>query len=305
MTTMPQAPAGAPEGARNPPLRFALHLGYRPPFEPLFRATVGSDDPTDHLRFAAERGFAGVLDAAARRRPVAQQALIGETLAALGLESGVLLYTTFDQLKNPAWGRDDADARAWIDAEIDAALATAARTGAKRLAIVGGADPDRALPPQRLAMAAHLQRQAGRLPTGYGLCVETLNAASVPGMLLHHLPDAVELLDRVGHPAVRLIFDTAHVQAMDGDVLPLLRDVWPVVGVVQIADHPGRLEPGRGEADLDGVLHWLRAIGHRGLVELEHGWQVPGAEAEAAGLHGLAAHGLAAPPEGRHLPSSA
>lgn len=275
------------------PLRFALHLGYRPPFEPLFRATVRNDDPVEHVRFAAERGFAGVLAAAARRYSIEEQVRLGQAIARHGLEAGCLLYTTFDQLRNTSWGRDDASARAWIDQEMAAASLTAQRIGARCLAVLGGADPERDQAAQRETMAMHLRRVAERVaPAGLQLCVETLNAASVPGMLLHHVADAVEVLRRADHPAVRLIFDTAHVQAMDGDVLPWLQQAWPWVEVVQIADHPGRFEPGSGTVDVEGVLDWLRTAGYRGLVELEHGWQTAGIEAENQALRWLAHHGL-------------
>ena len=95
-------------------LRYAPHLGYRPPFQPLFAATVGSDDPVDHIRFAADNGFAGVLYAAARARTAAEQHKVGDALAAHGLEAGCILYTTFDQLRNTSWATEGKEAREWI-----------------------------------------------------------------------------------------------------------------------------------------------------------------------------------------------
>lgn len=269
-------------------LRYAPHLGYRPPFEPMFRALVGSDDPVDHVAFAAEHGFAGVLCAAARRLAPSEQERVGKAIARHGLQAGCVLYTTFDQLKNTSWATDSDEARRWIAAELAQATAAAQRVGARQLAVLGGAHADRPIGPQREAFARHLRHAADIASRdGLTLCLETLNGHTVPGMLLHHLPDALDVLRAVDHPAVRLIFDTAHVQAMDGDVLAQLDAAWEFVEIVQLADCPGRLEPGTGQVDFARVLQTLARRGYQGLVELEHGWAVPGAESEQRGLDTL------------------
>jgi len=89
------------------------------------------------------------------------------------------------------------------------------------------------------------------------------------------------------HPTVRLIFDTSHVQIMDGDLLFHLEQAWEHVAIVQLADNPGRLEPGSGEINFESVLRLLVRLGYQGLVELEYGWQQPGAESERRGLEKL------------------
>ena len=266
-------------------LRYAPHLGYRPPFQPLFAATVGSDDPVEQVRFAADNGFAGVLYAAARGRPPAEQQRVGEALAAHGLEPGCILYTTFDNLRNTSWATDSAEAREWIAAELAQATAAAQRVGATRLAVLGGADPQRPIAYQRAAFVQNLRLAADIASrAGLTLCLETLSRKSIPGMLLEHMPDALAVVRAVDHPAVRLIFDTSHVQIMDGDLLFHLEEAWDSIAIVQLADNPGRLEPGSGEINFENVLRFLARRGYRGLVELEHGWQEPGLESERRGL---------------------
>jgi hydroxypyruvate isomerase len=269
-------------------LRYAPHLGYRPPFQPLFAATVGSDDPVANVKFAADQGFAGVLYAAARARPPEEQQRVGAALAAHGMEAGCILYTTFDQLRNTSWGTDSAEARAWIAAELGQAIAAAQRVGARRLAVLGGADPQWPRDQQLAALVRNL-RHAGDIAAraGMTLCLETLSRKSIPDMLLQHLPDALAAVRAADHPAVRLIFDTSHVQIMDGDLLFHLEQAWDQVAIVQLADNPGRLEPGSGEINFETVLRWLARRGYRGLVELEYGWQVAGAESERRGLETL------------------
>lgn len=269
-------------------LRYAPHLGYRPPFEPLFAATVGSHDPLAQIAFAADQGFAGVLYAAGRSRPVAEQQRVGEALAAQGMEAGCLLYTSFDQLRNTSWATDSDEARRWIASEVQQAIETARRIGARRLAVLGGADPQQPLAGQHAAFIENLRRAADiAAHAGITLCLETLSRTSIPDMLLGHMPDAVAVVRAVDHPAVRLIFDTSHVQIMDGDLLVHLGQAWDHVEIVQLADHPGRLEPGTGEIDFERVLRFLAQRGYAGLVELEHGWQVPGALSERRGLERL------------------
>lgn len=269
-------------------LRYAPHLGYRPPFQPLFAATVGTDDPVAQVRFAADQGFAGVLYAVARGRTPEEQERVGREIADCGLEAGCVPYTTFDQLRNTAWATDSDDARAWIAAEIGAAMAAAKRVGATRLAVLGGADPQRPLALQHAAFVEHLRRSGDTVAReGMMLCLEPLSRKSMPNMLLQHIGDGYAVVKGASHPAVRLIFDTSHVQVMDGDLLYHLEQTWDAVEIVQLADNPGRLEPGTGEINFENVLRFLKSRQYRGLVELEYGWQRPGHDGEKRGLETL------------------
>lgn len=269
-------------------LRYAPHLGYRPPFDPLFAALVGSDDPVAHVAFAAEQGFAGVLCAAARRWSAREQERVGQAIARHGLQAGCVLYTSFEHLKNTSWATDSGDARRWITDELAQATATAQRLGARQLAVLGGAHPGQPIGPQREAFVQNLRFAADRAAReGVVLCLETLNSHTVPGMLLHHMADALAVVQAVDHPAVRLIFDTAHVQAMDGELLQAMDRCWAHIEIVQLADCPGRIEPGAGQIDFAGVLNMLAQRAYPGLVELEHGWAQAGAPSEQRGLETL------------------
>jgi hydroxypyruvate isomerase len=106
-------------------------------------------------------------------------------------------------------------------------------------------------------------------------------------MLLHHIADAYEIVNAVDHSRVRLIFDTAYIQAMDGDLLSHLDACWDAIALVQIADNPGRLEPGSGELNFANILRFLYRRKYRGLVELEHDWSVPGRGTEQRGIESL------------------
>jgi hydroxypyruvate isomerase len=132
-------------------------------------------------------------------------------------------------------------------------------------------------------------RWAGDLVAREGmvLCLETLSRKSLPDMLLQHIVDAYAVVKAANHPGVRLIFDTSHVQIMDGDLFHHLEQCWDAIEIVQLADNPGRLEPGSGEINFENLLRLLRRRGYTGLVELEHGWLQPGVESERRGLETL------------------
>lgn len=269
-------------------LRYAPHLGYRPPFRPQFADLVGTEDRVAHVRFAVEQGFAGVLYAAARSRPVPEQEWVGRAIVDAGLEAGCLLSTGFAQIRDLRWGRTGREARDWIEAELRSAVEAAQRVGASRLVVLGGSDPTASREAQLEAFVDNLRFGAdvvGR--AGMTLCLETLDRQRVPGMLLHHIADAHAIVRRAAHPGVRLVFDTAHVHAMDGDVASRLAQVWDAVEVIQLADSPGRFQPGTGEIDFAGVLRLAAARGYAGLVELEFDWHPPGAATERAGLEAL------------------
>ena len=266
-------------------LRYASHLGFRSLQAPLFAASVGNLEPIAHIRFAHELGFAGVQDALARQRSTEQVEQIGRTLAQLSLEPGCMLYASMEIVKAPLWGSTQAEDRRVRMNELRAAIEVAHRLGTRRIAILTGASPHL---PRSLQLAAFVDalREAAELAerADVVLCLETLNSQAVPNMLLQNIGEAYLVTRAVASSRVRLIFDTAHVQIMDGDLLTNLSRVWDAVEVVQIANVPGRVEPERGEIAMARVLQHLHAHRYTGLVELEHLWASPGADAEARGI---------------------
>jgi hydroxypyruvate isomerase len=269
-------------------LRYASHLGYRSIEEPLFRHSVGSLDPVAHVEYAATLGFSGVQYALARGRPQAEQEAVGGALARLGLETGCVIYTTFDKLRRPLWSDTGRQARAVLADELALGFETARRIGSRHLAVLCGLDPGQKEEHQRVALVENLRWASERAEkAGMVLLLESVDRNRLPDMLLHHVADAHEVVRAVDSPSVGLIFDTAHIQAMDGDLLANLDATWHSIAIVQLADTPGRLEPGTGTVDFPGVLRLLKRRGFTGLVELEFGWSAPSREGEQAGLERL------------------
>ena len=269
-------------------LRYASHLGYRSAEEPLFRHSVDSLDPVAHIEYAAKLGFAGVQYALARGRSQAEQAAVGGAMARCGLETGCVIYTTFENIRRPLWSDTGREARETLANELALAFETARRVGSTHLAVLSGLGSQTSERAQRAAFAENLRWAAERAErAGVVLLLESVDRNRLPAMLLHHIDDAREILTAVGSPAVRLIFDTAHIQAMDGDLIANLEAAWDAVAIVQLADTPGRLEPGTGEVDFDAVLALLKRRRFRGLVELEFNWSAPGRDIEQAGIERL------------------
>lgn len=111
------------------------------------------------------------------------------------------------------------------------------------------------------------ERLAGE---GRALLVEPVNDKDVAGFFLPTTADAVRLLDAVGHPNVRLQFDVYHVQRMEGDITARLRALLPRIGHVQVADNPGRHQPGTGELNFGFLFDELDRLGYDGFVGLEY-----------------------------------
>jgi hydroxypyruvate isomerase len=105
---------------------------------------------------------------------------------------------------------------------------------------------------------------------GRRLLVEPVNTFDVPGFLVPATSDVVRLLDEVGEPEVRLQFDAYHVQRMEGDPASRLETLLDRVGHVQIADHPGRHQPGTGKINFAALFELLDDTGYPGTVGLEY-----------------------------------
>jgi hydroxypyruvate isomerase len=118
---------------------------------------------------------------------------------------------------------------------------------------------------ENVRYAARQLRAAGRT-----LLVEPVNVHDVPGFVLPTTTDALRLIGEAGEPNVRLQFDAYHVQRMEGDPATRLRGLLDRTGHVQIADHPGRHQPGTGAIDFAALFATLDDAGYAGAVGLEY-----------------------------------
>ena len=98
--------------------------------------------------------------------------------------------------------------------------------------------------------------------------IEAINTRDIPGFYLNRSAQAIELMDEVGSDNLSLQYDFYHMQIMEGDLVPTFRRLKDRIGHVQIADNPGRNEPGTGEINYPFVFAALDAAGYDGLDRL-------------------------------------
>ncbi|MCW3012937.1 MAG: hyi1 [Solirubrobacterales bacterium] len=124
---------------------------------------------------------------------------------------------------------------------------------------------------QRATLVGNVRFAARRLADqGLRLLVEPVNTYDVAGFLIPTTCDALRLLDDVGEVNVMLQFDAYHVQRMEGNPAARLDAVLDWVGHVQVADDPGRHQPGTGTIDFPALFAVLQHRGYQGSVGLEY-----------------------------------
>jgi hydroxypyruvate isomerase len=105
---------------------------------------------------------------------------------------------------------------------------------------------------------------------GVTFVLENLNAAvDHPGVPFARAQDTLALVAAVDSPALRLNLDLYHAQIGEGDLIALCRRALPWIGEIQVADVPGRMEPGTGEVNWLNVAQALRDMGYRGVIGME------------------------------------
>lgn len=105
---------------------------------------------------------------------------------------------------------------------------------------------------------------------GVTFVLENLNTeVDHPGVPFGRAADTLALVEAVGHPNLRLNLDLYHAQIGEGNLIELVRRAAPFIGEIQVADVPGRCEPGTGEINYPTVAKALHAIGYRGTIGLE------------------------------------
>jgi len=116
-----------------------------------------------------------------------------------------------------------------------------------------------------LTSLAELGERAGRVFT-----LENLNTAvDHPGTPFAKAADTLALVEAVDNPYLRMNLDLYHAQIGEGNLVELVERALPFVGEIQVADVPGRCEPGTGEIHYPAVAAALDRLGYDGVVGLE------------------------------------
>jgi hydroxypyruvate isomerase len=218
---------------------------------------------------AARAGFAAVEFVSPYEHPA-------DEVARAAREAGV--EVVLFNLPPGDWARGDRGlacdpARAAEQREgVERGLAYALALGCPRLHCMAGIRPPGVPEPAlREAYLAALRHAGAALAArGLALLVEGINTRDMPGYYLSTSRQAFELMEAAGIPNLYYQYDVYHMQIMEGDLAPTLERRLGRIGHVQIADTPGRNEPGTGEINFRFLLRHLDRIGYGGWIGCEY-----------------------------------
>jgi hydroxypyruvate isomerase len=105
---------------------------------------------------------------------------------------------------------------------------------------------------------------------GITLLIEAINTRDVPGYFLDTTAKAADIIESAEVENLRLQYDVYHMQIMEGDLAPTIDKYLKMIGHVQIADTPGRHEPGTGEINYPFIFDHLDRVGYDGWVGCEY-----------------------------------
>jgi len=176
-------------------------------------------------------------------------------------------------------------------AGVARAIATAHALGVRQLNCLAGiAPPGVDADTVHRTLVDNLRFAARALAAeGLRLLVEPINTFDIPGFIVSRTAQCIALLDEVGEPNVFVQYDVYHAQRMEGELAGTLARHLPRIAHVQVADNPGRHEPGTGEIRFEFLFAELERLGYDGWIGCEYR---PAGRTEA-GLDWLPAGALA------------
>lgn len=156
--------------------------------------------------------------------------------------------------------------------EIEASCQTANELGVPMMTVVGGNDQPGMTQEQMHGHIIEALKRAAPIAEKYQvmLILEPMNIrVDHKGHCLYGSPEAVRICREVDSPMVKINWDLYHMQITEGDLCGRLREGFDQVGYIQLADHPGRREPGTGEIAYGRVMKELWDLGYRKPVGVE------------------------------------
>jgi hydroxypyruvate isomerase len=254
---------------------FAPHFG-------MFR-NLGGRDFMSQLQFMADQGFRSLEDNERRHRSLADQEQIAAEMSRLGMRMGVFVAHTI-HWSEPNLASGDEVKREEFLSEIEASVEVAKRANAKWMTVVPGHVALRLHPDYQTANVVETLKQASAIlePHDIVMVLEPLNPRDHPGLFLKGMPQAFQICKAVDSPSCKILDDLYHQQITEGNLIPNIDAAWDEIAYFQIGDNPGRKEPTTGEINYLNVFGHIKRKGFDGILGMEHGNSVSGAEGELA-----------------------
>jgi hydroxypyruvate isomerase len=170
---------------------------------------------------------------------------------------------------------------------VDRAIEYATTLGCERVNLLAGIRPASVPPSDALrTLTRNVAFAAERFKTaGIKLLIEPINTRDIPGFFLTSTRQAVEVIEAAGSDNVFVQFDIYHMTIMQEDVAATIERHLPLIAHMQLADVPGRHEPGTGEIDYGTLLPFIDRLGYPGWIGCEYkpeadtvaglGWAAP------------------------------
>ena len=161
-----------------------------------------------------------------------------------------------------------AEFRAGVDRAIDYATALACpKVNCLAGVLPAGATAETG----RTTIVENLSYAAGKLEAaGVGLVLEPVNSRDIPGFFVDRTLPALEIIEAVGSKNLKLQYDIYHAQVMEGDLTRTLETQFALIGHIQVADNPGRNEPGTGEINFPFLFRRIDELGYAGWIGCEY-----------------------------------
>ena len=123
----------------------------------------------------------------------------------------------------------------------------------------------------RATLVANLSYAAPRLAdAGLDLLLEPVNSRDIPGFVIDRTSVALDVIDAVGAKNLFLQYDIYHAQVMEGDLARTIEREFARIGHIQLADNPGRNEPGTGEINFPYLFRRIDELGYDGWIGCEY-----------------------------------
>ena len=157
-------------------------------------------------------------------------------------------------------------------AGVTKAIEYAKVLGVGQLNCLAGKTPDGVSPDiVRTTFIENLRFAASELKkANLRLLIEPINTFDIPGFYLSKTAQAIETMDEVGFDNLFLQYDIYHAQRMEGELANTIQKYLPRISHIQLADNPGRNEPGTGEINYRYLFSFLDRIGYKGWIGCEY-----------------------------------
>ncbi|MEM7544994.1 MAG: TIM barrel protein [Pseudomonadota bacterium] len=235
----------------------------------------------------AEQGFSAMEDNWMKIRDVETQKRVGRELERQSMQMGVIVNTM--KYAEPTFVLNDQNERARLMQEVRDTAEVARRVGATHVTTLSGMAHSHLPRAYQTANMVENLKWAGDVAAKEGivLALEPINHKGWAGAFLTEIGHAYLIAKSVGLPSVKILYDFWHQQIHGGDLIENLDLAWDEIGYFQLADNPGRVEPGVGEINFKPIMRRIAERGYDGVIGMEFDKSISGREGEIAVIQAM------------------